>query len=315
MPLFSKSKHAVISQRCVSEGGVYLWKEGDMQGLSSTTCAPAAASLEVNSALPLVQAIALRMYSYCKMVLANPLWAEEESSFGTRKHTLIQPHPQKGLGWFKYLGCRKVTFVSSCTGIKYFFYKYWQETKIRGSSLWKWLALRTVFLWSQAFIHLISPVPIHHHTRTPSLSSLYCTCCWCRWGAETAWREAETYVLYGSLNSAKFLLSCFLRASFLPHFFLPVALHCPLHEAHHWPASQEFEGRRSDCGLFVAGEMDSTLSLIPKKPQVLSVFSADRVSCGWLPRGMLPALVRREWWWPGQVMPLVANKPWIMWGS
>lgn len=199
--------------------GVCLWKEGDMQGLSSTTCAPAAASLEVNSALPLAQAIALRMYSYCKMVLANPLWAEVESSFGTRKHTLIQPHPQKGLGWFKYLGCRKVTFVTSCTGIKYFFYKYWQETKIRGSSLWKWLALRTVFLWSQAFIHLISPVPIHHHTRTPSLSSLYCTCCWCRWGAETALREAETYVLYGSLNSAELLLSCFLRASFLPHFF------------------------------------------------------------------------------------------------
>lgn len=36
-------------------------------------CAPAAASLEVNSVLPPAQAVALRTYSYCKMVLANPV--------------------------------------------------------------------------------------------------------------------------------------------------------------------------------------------------------------------------------------------------
>lgn len=36
-------------------------------------CAPVAAFLEVNSVLPLAQAIALRIYNYCKMVLANPL--------------------------------------------------------------------------------------------------------------------------------------------------------------------------------------------------------------------------------------------------
>lgn len=64
----------------MSERGVCLRKEGDGQGLSNMRCPPAAPSLEGNSVLPLAQAIALRIYSYCKMVLANPLWAEEENS-------------------------------------------------------------------------------------------------------------------------------------------------------------------------------------------------------------------------------------------
>lgn len=74
MPLFGKPKRAVISKevyvgaRCVSPKG-----RGRAGTVQHERCALAAPSLEGNSLLPLAQAIALRIYSHCKMVLANPL--------------------------------------------------------------------------------------------------------------------------------------------------------------------------------------------------------------------------------------------------
>lgn len=74
MPLFGKPKRAVISKevyvrvRCVSPNG-----RGRAGTFQDERCAPAAPSLEGNSVLPLAQAVALRIYSYCKMVLADPL--------------------------------------------------------------------------------------------------------------------------------------------------------------------------------------------------------------------------------------------------
>ena len=74
MPLFGKPKRAVISKEVYVRARYVSLKGGGQAGtVQHERGAPAAATLEINSALPLVRAIALRIYSYCKMVLANPL--------------------------------------------------------------------------------------------------------------------------------------------------------------------------------------------------------------------------------------------------
>lgn len=74
MLLFHKPKRAVISEEVYVRARCASPKEQGQEGtVWRERWAPAAAWLEVTSAFPLAQAIALRMYSYCKMVLANPL--------------------------------------------------------------------------------------------------------------------------------------------------------------------------------------------------------------------------------------------------
>lgn len=68
-------------KRYMSERGE---KEGNRQGLSNMRDVLLQLHQWKETALPLVQAVAVRICGYCKMVLANPLRAEEASCLGMR---------------------------------------------------------------------------------------------------------------------------------------------------------------------------------------------------------------------------------------
>lgn len=80
---------------------------GQAETVQRERCVPASVSLGINPVFLPAQAIALRIHSYCKTVLAVPQEQRKKALMVCGTGTLTQVHHRKVLYCYKYPGYRK----------------------------------------------------------------------------------------------------------------------------------------------------------------------------------------------------------------